>query len=269
MKSKLLILLLFLSSNLYASQLDTIAIFSDAMQKEIKCAVITPEGMEASDNLPVVYMLHGFSGNYGTWVNKPFATQELADLYSVIIVSPDGGYSSWYWDSPIDPKIRYETFVSKELVEYIDSNYPTIKGREGRAITGLSMGGQGALYLSFRHQDIFGAAGSMSGGVDIRLFPNNWSMQAVIGDPKIHPENWEEYTMMNQLDLLKPNSLALIIDCGTEDFFYDVNETLHRELLKRKISHKYMTDEGAHNAKYWQESLLYHMLFFSEFFQEK
>ena len=267
MKTKLLILLILVSSNIYASELDTVSIFSNTMQKPIKCVVITPSQVSAGAELPVVYMLHGYSGNHATWASEPFATQALADQYSVIVVCPDGNYNSWYWDSPINSKSKYETFVSSELVEYIDNNYPTIKSREGRAITGLSMGGQGALYLAFRHQDIFGAAGSMSGGVDIRQFPNNWSIKDLLGDPDTHPENWEEYTVMNQLQYLKPNSLALIIDCGTDDFFYDVNENLHKELLNRNIAHKYTTDQGAHEINYWKESLLYHMLFFSEFFR--
>src|SRR5690606_41468252 len=64
---------------------------------------------------------------------------------------------SWYWDSPIDPNYQYETFVSEELVKWIDKNYNTIASREGRAITGLSMGGHGGLYLGFRNLDVFGA----------------------------------------------------------------------------------------------------------------
>ena len=87
--------------------------------------------------------------------------------------------ASWYWNSPVDPKSQYETFISDELIKAIDSKYKTIKNRTGRAITGLSMGGHGALYLAIKHQDVFGAAGSMSGGVDIGhsltigIWPNN------------------------------------------------------------------------------------------------
>jgi len=61
--------------------------------------------------------------------------------------------------------------VSKELIQWVDENYRTIAERGGRAISGLSMGGHGGLFLGFRHQDVFGACGSMSGGVDIRPFP--------------------------------------------------------------------------------------------------
>ncbi|WP_242499227.1 alpha/beta hydrolase family protein [Flavobacterium sp. 140616W15] len=81
------------------------------------------------------------------------------------------------FDSPIDTTFKYETYVIDELVPFIDKNYKTITSREGRAISGLSMGGHGALYLSFKHQEVFGAAGSMSGGVDFRPFPEKWDIK--------------------------------------------------------------------------------------------
>ena len=84
---------------------------------------------------------------------------EIADEKGIIFVCPDGK-DSWYWDSPKNPAYRYETFVSSELVNYIDRNYKTIADRKGRAITGLSMGGHGAMWLGIRHKDVFGAAGS-------------------------------------------------------------------------------------------------------------
>ena len=104
------------------------------------------------------------------------AEKAMADTYGVIIVMPDGGFDSWYYDSPVEPTYRYETFVARELVEYIDSHYRTKAEPSARAIAGLSMGGHGALYLAIRHQNVFGAAGSLSGGVDIRPFPDNWNI---------------------------------------------------------------------------------------------
>ena len=113
--------------------------------------------------------------------------KDIADRDGLIFVCPDGK-NSWYWDSPKDPSYRYETFVSSELVKYIDSEYSTVKDRSGRAITGLSMGGHGAMWLSFRHKDVFGAAGSTSGGVDIRPFPNNWEMNKLLGNESDNQE---------------------------------------------------------------------------------
>ena len=67
--------------------------------------------------------------------------------------------------------VRYETFISDELVKYVDSHYKTVADRKGRAITGLSMGGHGAMWNGLRHSDVFSAAGSTSGGVDYPPFP--------------------------------------------------------------------------------------------------
>lgn len=92
------------------------------------------------------------------------------------------GKNSWYWDSPTHADSQYETFVSSELVKYIDTHYSTIKDRKGRAVTGLSMGGHGGMWLSIRHKDVFGAGGSTSGGVDIRPFPHEWKMKEQLGE---------------------------------------------------------------------------------------
>lgn len=187
----------------------------------------------------------------------------------MLIVCPDGGFGSWYWDSPVDKDFQYETYVSKELVAFVDSKYKTIKDRKGRAITGLSMGGHGGLYLAIRHQDVFGAAGSMSGGVDIRPFPNNWDMAKRMGTYAEQPERWEKNTVINMLHLIKPNSLAIMVDCGTEDFFFKVNEKLHEEMLYRNIAHDYIVRPGAHNWPYWTNAVKYQMLFMSNYFGRK
>ncbi|MGZ3959008.1 MAG: alpha/beta hydrolase, partial [Flavisolibacter sp.] len=171
--------------------------------------------------------------------------------------------------SPLDSSYQYETYISKELVEFIDKKYKTLKSTAGRAITGLSMGGHGALYLAFRHQDVFGAAGSMSGGVDIRPFPENWNMSERLGNYATHPENWEKNTVINLLYLLTPKSLKLIIDCGTEDFFYRVNVNLHEKLLERNIPHDFIVRPGAHNWSYWSNAIDYQLMFMNKFFHER
>ncbi|MGX5688700.1 alpha/beta hydrolase [Arcticibacter tournemirensis] len=251
-----------------AARVDTVETFSTAMNKKIKAVMIFPEDYSTGKEFPVVYLLHGHGNNYRAWSKVPFLT-EAADKYHMILVCPDGGYSSWYFDSPEDSKWKYETYVSDELVKWVDKNYKTRKSREGRAITGLSMGGHGALYLAFRHQDVFGAAGSMSGGVDFRPFPNNWDIAARLGRYSEYPERWEQNTVINMLHLLTPGSLSLIIDCGTEDFFYKVNENLHSKLIDRNIPHDYITRQGAHNWNYWNNSVKYQLLFMNEFFSRK
>ena len=260
------LLALIFAQAIHAAIIDTVNTTSASMKKTIKAVVILPDDYGGAQALPVVYLLHGYSGNYADWIMKAKGFEKAADLYQVIIVCPDGN-NSWYWDSPVDSNFKYETYVSKELVSWIDSKYKTIRNKKGRAITGLSMGGHGALYLALRHQDVFGAAGSMSGGIDIRPFPNNWDMALRLGKYSEHPQNWEQYTVINMLNLLQPNSLALIIDCGTEDFFFKVNENLHAQLLYRNIPHDYITRPGAHNWNYWTNAIQYQLLFMNNYFK--
>ncbi len=266
-----LIFLLLLSTSLLsrAAQVDTLVVYSNAMNKDIKNVVITPKGYNSSNEaLPVVYLLHGAGGNYKNWISRVSEIQAYADLHNMIIVCPDGGTTSWYWDSPIDPTMKYETYVSKELVAAVDRSYKTVSNPSGRAITGLSMGGHGGFYLGFRHQDVWGAAGSMSGGVDIRPFPNNWDMAKRLGEYSEYPENWEKNTVINMLHLLdgRQTKMRLIFDCGTSDFFFDPNQRLHEKMLQMNIPHDYTERPGAHNWAYWTNSIKYQLLFFDNFF---
>ena len=255
---------------LFAASVDTVAVYSFNMKKEIKCVVITPEAyINSRLTFPVVYLINGYSGYYNTWIKVVPEIKTYADEMQMIIVCPDGGFSSWYFDSPVDSTFKYETYISKEVVNYTDSHYRTIPDRNHRAITGLSMGGHGALYLALRHSDIFGAAGSMSGGVDLRPFPKEWDIAKRIGDPVTDSLNWKNMSVVNLFDHYPSQAVALMIECGTDDFFYQVNETLHKKLLGMKIPHDYVQRPGAHTWEYWANAVEYQLLFFKKHFNEK
>lgn len=266
-KISFLAVLLIVLLRAAAAKVDTLDVYSPAMKKNIKTVVAVPDNYDQTRKYPVVYLLHGYSGNYAGY-SKMKGVMETADQYQLLLVCPDGGYGSWYWDSPVDPSFQYEMFVARELVAWVDKHYSTIPSPAGRGISGLSMGGHGALYLAIKHPDVFGATGSMSGGVDIRPFPNNWDMAKRLGRYSAFPERWEKNTVINMLYLIEPNTLKIIIDCGTEDFFYKVNENLHKELLLRNIPHDYITRPGAHNGTYWQNAIQYQLLFMHRFFTE-
>jgi len=251
----------------FAAIVDTVETYSPSMKKNIKAVVIRPDQYNKMSALPVVYLLHGSSGNYTNWVKRVGSIKDFADQYSMMIVCPDG-MNSWYWDSPVNSDIRYETYISSELIKWIDSHYKTIREAKGRAITGLSMGGYGALYLAIRHQDVFGAAGSMSGCVDIRPFSNSWNMPDLLGSYADFPERWESRSVINMLHLVKPDAFTLLIDCGTKDLFYSVNKTLHEQLLYRNIPHDYIERPGGHNWDYWENAIEYQLLFMHHFFKK-
>ena len=248
-----------------AAKVDTLSVRSNAMNKNVTVLTVRPDKAVGGEKCPVIYLLHGHGGNAFTWMTIKPDLPQIADREGIIFVCPDGK-NSWYWDSPVNPSYRYETFVAKELVNYIDANYPTIKDRTARAITGLSMGGHGAMWLSFRHKDIFGAAGSTSGGVDIRPFPNNWNMSEWLGKESENQEVWEKHTVINLVEHLKNGDLALIFDCGYSDFFFEVNNNFHEKLLKYKIDHDFIVRPGAHNGDYWRNSIDYQIVFFNKFF---
>jgi S-formylglutathione hydrolase FrmB len=237
------------------------------MHKDIKAVVVKPADYAAGKRFPVIYLLHGFSGNYSDWIKKVPAIADLADTYHVIIVCPDGNFAGWYFDSPMNNEWKYETYVAGELINYIDKHYATLADKKHRAITGLSMGGHGALFLAFKHLDVFGAAGSMSGGVDIRQFPDSFGIEQVLGKYSEHPERWEQNSVVNMLYLLKPNALAITFDCGYDDMMYASNQELHQNLLERKIPHDYTVRPGGHSWEYWSNSINYQVLFFSRFFK--
>ena len=254
-----------------AARVDTVSIYSAAMQREIPALVITPDSYAASDTsrYPTVYLLHGYSGDYRDWVVKAPEIIALADQHQVVIVCPDGGYNSWYLDSPLQDSSQYETHVAQEIIAFMDTTYRTIANRTGRAITGLSMGGHGALFLALRHPDTFGAAGSMSGGVDLTYDTDAWEISEKLGQYEEYPLRWDSLSVVNLVALHPPDSLAMIIDCGTDDFFFAINQQLHRTLLKQTIAHDYIVRPGRHQWEYWNEAVLYQLLFFAEYFDQQ
>ena len=268
MRLKLTLLcLIYNSPFLSASTVDTVMIISNSMKKSIPNIVIIPDNyFTQKDGFAVLYLLHGADGNYTDWLSKVPFIKEYADRYNIIIVCPDGGTNSWYFDSPIDNKMKYETYISKELISTIDKQYNTLAKNTSRAITGLSMGGHGAFYLAFRHPDIWGAAGSMSGGVDIRPFPNNWDIRERLGRYSNHKDNWEKNTVINMVYMLNGKNLKLIFDCGVDDFFFNANKRLHNKVVERKIPHEYTERPGSHNWNYWSNSIKYQLMFFNDYF---
>ncbi len=253
-------------STVIPSTADTITLTTKQVTPPVKVTVIHPAWTDPAARYPVVYMLNGYGGDYRSWPQGQPRLNELAQEKGIIIVCPDGR-DSWYWDSPVDPNMQMETLITRVLVPMIDANYPTIADPAHRAITGLSMGGHGALWLAMRHPDLFGSMGSMSGGVNIIPFTKKWKMEERLGPYDENVERWEEHTVINLVPTLAPGQ-NIIIDCGVDDFFAEVNNELHEALLARKIPHDYTSRPGKHSWDYWRNSILYHLEFFSEAFRK-
>ena len=277
MKNYFLLILLF-TNILFAAKVDTLEITSKSMGRTLKTAVVTPNSYSKSkSNYPVVYLLHGAYGHFQDWLKKTpnkNLVSGLADQYNLIIVLPEGETFSFYLDSPVTKESQFETFITQEVIQKVDANYRTIANDKGRVITGLSMGGHGALYLSSKHPELFCAAGSMSGAVDMSTIFNPENLERkplitpVLGTEISSAEVFEKYAVLGKIEVIKKNKLPLIIDCGVDDFLIENNRELHRRLVYNKIPHDYTQRPGAHTWEYWENALPYHILFFETIFKE-
>lgn len=260
------LILVLASFTAFAATVDTITIYSQAMNKDSKAVVVLPYSytQNEANTFPVVYLLHGYSGDYANWIKKVPKIKQYADQFQLIIVCPDA-QNSWYIDSKHINSSVYETYIGTEIPKFIDSAYRTIPERDSRAICGLSMGGHGALYLGIRHQDIFGAAGSMSGVLDLAPWRSKYGIENIIGDTTISVING--YSVINLIKNTKI-SIPLIIDCGISDPFIEANRRTHEQLILEKIPHDYTERFGGHTWDYWSNAIGYQLLFFRKFFEK-
>ena len=251
---------------LNGAEKETVIIHSNSMDKDISCIVILPDSYTDSINrFSTVYLLHGYGGNYQNWSDHKDLEKE-SDKYNFMIVCPDGGTNSWYLDSPVDSKSQYRTYVGQEVVRYIDQHYYTFADRSHRAITGLSMGGHGALYLALEYPDVFGAVGSMSGVVDLTFTTKKYELGEKMGSYEKYPERWKQYSVISNVEKFKNSDTKIMIDCGVSDFFIESNQALHNKLLELEIPHDYSEKPGGHSWDYWVKRLDHHLIFFNQYF---
>jgi len=261
---KLVLFGLLLVSSLFPAQLDTLEVSSKAMSKSFKAVIVLPGRYQKSKkSYPVVYLLHGWSGSYRDWPTK-MNLKPLSDRYGFIIVCPDGGYAGWYLDSPLNSDSQYETYIAKEVVDYIDNNYRTIANANGRFLCGLSMGGHGAFTLLAKYPERFAGAGCMSGAMTFSSGDRRAGLADILGDYESNQKRWKENSALFLSDRLVGLNKAILIDCGVDDFLYEANLQLHKKLLDLKINHDYIERPGAHTWEYWTNALEYHLLFFKK-----
>ncbi|MEP6674879.1 MAG: alpha/beta hydrolase family protein [Ferruginibacter sp.] len=269
MKIKILLLSFLIAGNSFAGTVDTVSIFSNSMHKKIKAVVIKPSTYETNkEHYSVVYLLHGFSGDFSNWIKQVPELKKYADDFNILIVCPDGAYSSWYFDSPVDTSYRYETYIASEVISFIDKMYRTVADRQHRGITGLSMGGHGALFLALRHPDTFGAAGSMSGAVDLEECIGRFDVIYRIGDTLSHKKEWHDLSVLHIVEHATATPVKIMFDCGTQDIFIKGNRELHQKMLELNIPHDYIERAGMHNWDYWKNAVPYELLFFKKYFSK-
>ena len=114
---------------------------------------------DRSIRFPVVYLLHGYTGDYTDWLTM-VPIERYAQAYGMAVVMPHG-YNSWYMNLPHGPRV--EDFIADELPAAMEALLPIADCAEERFIAGLSMGGMGAVSIVLKHPERYRACASASG----------------------------------------------------------------------------------------------------------
>lgn len=260
--------------------LTSLKIESKTLHRTINYSVYLPFSYY-SDTLkyPVIYLLHGYSGDETSWVKQGWLNN-IADsliiesaLPESIVIMPNSGNS--YYINDYKNNNNYEDFFINELIPFVDSVYRTKKEKSSRAICGLSMGGFGAIILPLKHSEIFGHSISLSAAVRtpeafVSLPQDKYQNyfgkifgDSLKGESRI-TEHWKQNSPFFLIDSTKAKELCTInwyIDCGMYDFLFDSNKSFHELLLKYQIPHEYHMRIGYHNLEYWQSGFINGLLY--------
>ena len=239
--------------------------------------------MPGAERYPVLYYLHGLFEHDRSW-SEHSGQQTWESLMSqgkigkFIVVMPEGGKS--FYVNSFDGQERYEDFFIQELVPAIDHKYRTIANRETRGISGVSMGGYGALHLGMQHPDVFGSASAHSAAL-IAKFPNplptegRWGFYArVLQEPFGAPLNEAYFDANNPLTLAEhPErfaNLKLYFDCGDQDRYgFDAGaKELDQILTSKGFPHQFVLRPGNHGWSYLDQYLHFSLEFHWQVFSQ-
>jgi enterochelin esterase family protein len=278
--------LLFLSFALSAaaqSRIDCNALNSHTLREIVHyCVLLPPDYDSAAGKLtryPVLYFLHGLGENEqtllktGGW-NLVEDLRQQRKIGDFLIVTPEAK-ASFYVNSA-DGKVRYSDFFLHEFMPYIEREFRIGRGRKSRAITGISMGGYGALRFAFAYPETFSSVSAQSAALmtaspeELNATMRGTPLGRVFGNP-IDVAHWKENDpfFLAKKNRLAIGELAIYFNCGREDQFQfeDGAQALHRQLDSEGIKHEYHLYPGDHSASYFLAHLGEVMQFHSREFQ--
>lgn len=108
----------------------------------------------------------------------------------------------------------------------------------------------------------------MSGALVIDLITKGYNMQKLLGDTISNKKNYQDYSIMKEMESYPKDSLAIIIDCGTEDRILEMSRMAHKKMLALNIPHDYTERPGKHDWNYWRTAIEYQLLFFKNYFDK-
>ncbi len=271
------------------SRIDCSALNSHILAQVVHYCVYLPSVYEESGSqhpakrYPVLYFLHGLGDNEQTLFNSGGWTllddlRRQRKLGDFLIVAPEGRRS--FYINSFDGSTRYSDFFLQEFLPHIESKYRIRPGRAGRAISGISMGGYGALRFAFARPDLFSAVSAQSAAL-ITESPHTLDsasrtgsplagvLGAVFGNP-IAVLHWNANSpfMLAKRNAAALRKMAIYFNCGQDDNygFEKGAAALHDELQKEGVKHEYHAYTGDHSLSYFLSHFAEVMEFHSRVF---
>jgi diacylglycerol O-acyltransferase / trehalose O-mycolyltransferase len=246
----------------------------------LKVNVLLPDGYDPAHCRPVLYLLHGHGDAYDTWAKPDKGdVQEIAKGFPGIIVMPEGDhgwFTNWWNGGARSP--AWESYHLDELIPLVEQRLKICPGRSNRAIAGLSMGGEGAIYYAEERPGYFGAAASFSGVLSIQRFewPTGFDTQGerssdVYGDPQAQEFYWAGHNPTALVKNLRYTRVFVTVGDGTPATLSDARnvfgQVAERDLRmhaddfvaavhrQANIDITYHPRQGIHDWPYWREHL--------------
>ncbi|MEI6512975.1 MAG: alpha/beta hydrolase-fold protein [bacterium] len=218
-----------------------------------------PRQAVVTDRLPVLYLLHGVTGDEWDWIAKGNAPQTIQLLIDEGILPPmmlvsvnDGlykagtGYLNW-----ADGSGQFEDNFIEELIPHVDQTWATIDNLKARWIGGLSMGGYGATHLGWNHPHLFGAIFALSSVLNASFMEPQ--PKQVFNDQDDMDSHWP---LKLASHLPAESKLPYYLSCGTDDGFIEDNRKMARVLGESHYP-KFVYEEfpGGHSWDFWSTHL--------------
>jgi putative tributyrin esterase len=241
-----------------------ITVKSNALKRRADITVFKPKGY--TEFAGVVLLLHGVYGSHWAWSvkgNVHETTQKLVDekiIKPMILVMPSDGLfgdGSGYLPHKTE---NYEAWIVEDVIEVIKEQIREINPQTPMFITGLSMGGYGAMRLAAKYPEKFKAFSGLSSITDFVQMEIFVADCADLKNKVLSNESVIEWMAKNK-ESLPP----FRFDCGKDDILVEHNRLLHKQLIEQKIPHIYEEFDGAHTWDYWAVYIKNTLQFFNQF----
>ncbi|MCL2094478.1 MAG: alpha/beta hydrolase-fold protein [Treponema sp.] len=222
-------------------------------------AVPGPPNPHYARKTKTLFVLHGYTG----WGRGWSAMYELGARYNLALVFPTGE-NSFYLDGEAN-NAKFGTLVGVELVEYLQKTLGLCQSRDDTFITGLSMGGFGALHVGLSQSERFSQIAALSSALILRQVAGmkegegnevaNYSYyRNCFGDlDRVLESEKNPETLVTKLLNEKKQLPRIYLACGTEDFLLENNREFHSFLLEKKVDHSYVEGPGGHDMSFWNQ----------------